>query len=124
MGVCVGAGGGLTQKKHAGVGGSQAVGGEAGVVAIVLLCHVGKEKQGARLLVLDPEGVITLDRSTERGKGRRKGSGYKKKKEKKAIQSFYHTSGRSPSPACRSSERSLEFFFRAAPPSLLISPWC
>lgn len=70
----------LTEQQHAGVGGSQAVGGEAGVVSKVLLCHVGKQQQRARLLVLDPEGVVVLHRPARQqrgsvGMGGKEGSG-------------------------------------------------
>lgn len=59
--VCV-----LTEEKHAGIGGPQAVGGEAGVVAKVFLGDVGEKQQGTRLLVLNPQRVVTLHQSARK----------------------------------------------------------
>lgn len=65
----------LTEQQHAGVGGSQTVGGEAGVVSKVLLCHVGKQQQRARLLVLDPQGVVVLHRPARQRREKRERNG-------------------------------------------------
>lgn len=62
-----------TEQQHAGVGVSQTVGGEAGVVAKVLLRDVGKQQQRARFLVFDPQGVVVLHRPAQQRRGRRGG---------------------------------------------------